>query len=61
MITGTNGKRAPLASMGSVDPPEADSRLPIYLYIILNKILKDLVDLVGRQFLKDGREEKIQI
>lgn len=51
MITGTNGKRAPLASMGSVDPPEADSRLSIYLYrihiyikyIILNKILKDLV------------------
>lgn len=58
MITGTNGKRAPLASMGSVDPPEADSRLPIYLYIILNKILKNLVD---RQFWKDGREEKIQI
>ncbi|XP_031772372.1 uncharacterized protein LOC116413863, partial [Apis florea] len=36
MITGTNGKRAPLASMGSVDPPEADSRLPIYLYRIYN-------------------------
>ncbi|XP_017883584.1 uncharacterized protein LOC108627058 [Ceratina calcarata] len=26
MITGTSGKRAPLASMGSVDPPEPDSR-----------------------------------
>ncbi|KAF3424921.1 hypothetical protein E2986_07012 [Frieseomelitta varia] len=25
MVTGTSGKRAPLASMGSVDPPEPDS------------------------------------
>lgn len=46
MIIETNSKRAPLASMGSVDPPEADSRLPIYLYKIHNfdKILKDLAD-----------------